>query len=75
MQITVEVKLEQRRRIIRRSARIRAPRFGEAKRVQLQRGHEGVKKAHRIFSGDIILQPFREEQRLRAIQSRPMVHA
>jgi hypothetical protein len=43
--------------------------------VQIEGGDEGVEEAHRIFGGDVIFQPFGKEQRLRTIQTSPMVHA
>jgi hypothetical protein len=40
-----------------------------------QHPNEGVQEAHGVLSGDIILQPFGEEQRLGAVQSGAMIHA
>lgn len=72
---TVEVKLEQRRRIIRRPAGVGAASLGKAQRVEIERTDKGVEEAHRVFGADVILQPFGKQQRLRAVQSSPMVHA
>jgi hypothetical protein len=75
MQITVEVKLEQHRRVVRRTARVGAAGPGETQRVQIQRRDKRVEKAHRVFGGDVILQPFRKQQCLGTIQTNTMIHA
>jgi hypothetical protein len=75
MQITVEVKLEQRRRGVRRPARAGADGPGKAQRVQVERADEGIKKAHGVFGGDVILQPFGKEQGLGPVQAGTMIHA
>jgi hypothetical protein len=75
MQIAVEIQFEQRRRIVGRTARGRALGLGKTQRVQIQRPDEGVQEAHGVFGGDVILQPFGEEQRLGAVQSGAMIHA
>ena len=75
MQITVEVKFEQRRRIVRWPARVGTPGLGKSQRVQIERVNERVKETDGVFGGDIIFQPFREEQRLGAIQTGAMIHA
>jgi len=75
MQITVEVKLEQRRRGVRRPARAGADGPGETQRVQVERADEGVEEAHGVFGGDVIRQPFGKEQRLGPVQAGTMIHA
>ena len=75
MQITVEVKFEQHRRVIRRAARLRTPGLGEAQRVQIQRSDKGVEETDRVFDGNVILQPFGKEQRLGPVQTTTMIHA
>ena len=75
MQITVEVKFEQHRRVVGRTACVGTASLVKTQRVQIQRADEGVEETHGIFSGNVILQPFRKEQRLRAIQTRAMFHA
>src|SRR6266705_3015212 len=75
MQIAIEVKLEQHRRIIRRPPRVGATGLGKTQRVQIERRNKGVEKAHRVFGGDVILQAFGKEQRLGTVQSNTMVHA
>ena len=74
MQITVEIKLEQHRRVIRWPARVGAPGLGKTQRVQIQLGDEGIEEAHGVFGGNVILQAFGKEQRLRTIQTKTMVH-
>ena len=49
--------------------------FVKTQRVQIQRADEGVQEAHGVFGGDVILQTFRKEQRLGAVQSGAMFHA
>ncbi len=75
MQIPVEIKFEQRPRIIRRTPGVRATGLVKTQRVHIQRPDEGVEEAHGIFRPDVILKPFREEQCLRAIQAGAMFHA
>ncbi len=75
MQIAVEVKLEQHRRSVRRPPGVGTTRLGETQRMQIQRRDEGIQKTHRVFSGDVILQPFRKQQRLGTVQTKTMVHA
>lgn len=75
MQIAVEVKLEQRCRIIRRTTGVGAAGLGKSQRVEIERTDEGVEKTDGIFGGDVILQPFGKQQRLGAIQSGAMIHA
>ena len=64
MQIAVEIKLEQHRRIVRRTSGVGATGLGESQHVQIQGRHKGVQEPHGIFGGDVFLQPFRKEQRL-----------
>src|SRR5450631_2376631 len=75
MQITVEVKLEQRRRVVRRTTRAGADGPGETQRVQIPRGDKGIQKAHGVFGRDVILQPFGKEQCLGPVQAGTMIHA
>ena len=48
---------------------------GEAQRVQIQRSDKGVEETHRVFGGNVILQPFGKEQRLGPVQAGAMIHA
>ena len=75
MQITIEIEFEQGGWIVRGTARVRTARLGKAQCVQIERGDKRIQKAHRVFSHDIIVERFREEQCLRAIQTRAMIHA
>ncbi len=75
MQITVQIELEQRRRVIRWPACGGHLRPGKTQRLQVQVGDEGVQEAHGVFGGDIILQPFGEHQGLGPVQSTSMFHA
>ena len=75
MQIAVEVKLEQYRRVVRRTARVGATGLVKTQRVQIQRAGKGVEETNRVFRPDIILQPFGEEQRLGPVQTSTMFHA
>jgi hypothetical protein len=49
--------------------------FVKTERVQIERGNEGVEEARGVFGGDVIFQPFGEEQRLGPVQSGAMIHA
>jgi len=62
MQITVEVKLEQGGRVVRRTAGVGAAGFAKLERVQIEAGDERRREAHRVFRGDIIFQAFGKEQ-------------
>jgi len=44
-------------------------------RAQSERSDKGIQETHGIFSRDIIVERFREEQRLGAIQAGAMIHA
>lgn len=75
MEIAIEIEFEQRGGIIRRAADVGATGFGKAERVQIERSDEGIQETHGIGGGDIIVERFREEQRLGAIQASTMIHA
>ena len=49
--------------------------FGKSQRAQIEQANERFKEADGGFSGDTIFQPFREKQRLEAIQTNAMIHA
>ena len=64
MEVAVEIEFEQHGRIVRRGAGGGAAGFGELQLGQIERGDEGVEKADGIFGGDVVFQPFGEEQGL-----------
>jgi hypothetical protein len=75
VQVTVEIKFEQDRRIVRRPPGISAPRLGKAERGQILLGDEGIQEADGIIRGDIILEPFGKKQRLGTRQAGDVFHA
>jgi len=50
------------------------PHFGKAERMQIERSDEGIQETHGIFSRDLIVERFREDQGLGAIQTSTMIH-
>ena len=74
MQIAVEIKPQERARLIRRAFGVRRNGFGKTQRVQIERGDEGVNEAHRIIRCDVILKRLGQEQRLPAIHSTHVIH-
>ena len=64
MQVAVKIKLEQHRRVIRRSAGIGTTGFGKSQRRKIQRPDERVQESHRVLGGNVFLQPFGKKQRL-----------
>jgi hypothetical protein len=60
--------------MVRRSAGIRAPRFGKAQGLKIELGDERIEEADRVFRLHVILKGFGKEQNLGAIQTRAMIH-
>jgi hypothetical protein len=49
--------------------------FGKAERMPIERSDEGIQETHGIFSRDLIVERFREDQGVEAIQTSTMIHA
>ncbi len=62
MQIAVEVKLEQHCRSVRRPPGVGTTRLGETQRMQIPSDATKASRKRTVFSGDVILQPFRKQQ-------------
>ena len=75
MQVAIEIKPQQIRRIVGRTAGVLEDGMSETQRTQIETGDKGIQEADRIIGGDVILQPLRQEQSLVAIQAATMLHA
>src|SRR5207302_7063550 len=67
VQVTVDVDLEHRRRVVARPARVRGIHPLEPKPRQVKLSHEGADDADRVFLGDILVNPLREQRPLGSI--------
>jgi hypothetical protein len=67
VEVAVEVEPQQVAGVIARAAGLRRHRPLEAQGPQIQLGHERVQEADRVGRGNIVVQDFGEEHRLRAI--------
>ena len=64
MQITIEIQLQEKGRVVGRSARVGALSLGEPKGFEVQVRDEGIEETDGVFGGDVILQPFGKQERL-----------
>ena len=67
VQVTVDVELEQHRRVIRGAAGLGRLGTGEAECRQIELFDEGIDRAHRIVLGDVVIQARRQQGRLAAV--------
>src|ERR1022692_939440 len=75
MEIAIEIKFEQRGRVVGRTTGVGADGSGKPQGVEVERGDKGVEETHGIIGGDIVLQAFGKEQGLGAVQANAMIHA
>ena len=75
MEVAVKIKLQEHGGIVGRPTGVGTPGPGKAEGGQILFGHEGIEEADGIFRGDIILEPFRKEQRLGTLQADAVFHA
>ena len=62
MQVAIEIKPQQIRRIVGRTAGVLEDGMSETQRTQIETGDKGIQEADRIIGGDVILQPLRQEE-------------
>lgn len=74
MEIAIEIKAQERARLIRRATGVSHDGFGKAQRVQIERADKGIDEAHRVLRRDIILDRLGQEQGLLAVHSADMIH-
>jgi len=73
MEIAVEIKPQERARIVGGPPGVSGDGPGKAQRVQIQRGDEGINETHRVLRCHVILNRLGQEQRLLAVGSAHMI--
>src|SRR6185503_19007588 len=74
VQVAVEVKLKQIRRMIRRPPGVLGPGMGEAQRGEVESLDIGVDEARRSIVGDVIIQTGRKELDFGSIRAAQVAH-